>query len=191
MASAFTHAAAAPALGAAFRDAGPPARFWVLGAVCAVFPDVDVIGYHLGIPYGSVLGHRGITHSILFAALMAGAAVMFLPRASSGERRRMWMFFWLAGCSHGVLDAMTRGGGGIAFFAPVDNTRYSLPWKVIEVSPLSVSRFFTARGVEIMESEALWVWIPATVFALACLMIRRTRHIRLAELTDRHSRRIS
>jgi len=84
----------------------------------------------------------------------------------------MWLFFWLAGCSHGVLDAMTRGGGGIAFFAPVDNARYSLPWKVIEVSPLSVSRFFTARGVEIIASELLWIWVPCALFAVACVLLR-------------------
>lgn len=175
MASAFTHAVAALALGTAFRDPGPPTRYWVVGAICAVFPDVDSIGYHLGVPYGSVLGHRGITHSIFFAALLGGAALSFFPGVGSRERLRLWLFFFLATCSHGVLDAITRGGGGIAFFAPVVNTRYSFPWKLIEVSPLSVSRFFTARGVEILASELVWVWVPAALFAAACISVRRVR----------------
>ena len=175
MASAFTHVAAALALGTAFRDPSPPARYWVLGALCAAFPDVDVVGYYLGIPYESVLGHRGITHSFFFAALLGGAAVALCPGIGSRERWRLWAYFSLAAASHGLLDALTRGGGGVAFLAPFENSRYSLPWKVIEVSPLSVRRFFTARGVEILASELVWVWAPAALFAITCISLRRTR----------------
>jgi inner membrane protein len=173
MASAFTHAATALALGTAFRDPSPPARFWIVGALCAVFPDIDSIGYYLGVPYESVLGHRGITHSLFFAALLAGAALSFFRDMNTRERSLLWLFFFLATASHGVLDAMTLGGGGVAFFAPFENSRYSLPWKVIEVSPLSVRRFFTARGVEILVSELLWVWVPAALFAFTCVSLRR------------------
>jgi hypothetical protein len=41
---------------------------------------------------------------------------------------------------------MTDGGLGAAFFAPFDNKRYFLPWRPIQVSPISVHRFFTPRG---------------------------------------------
>lgn len=41
---------------------------------CAVLPDIDSIGFALGIPYGSLFGHRGLTHSLLFA-LITGVTV--------------------------------------------------------------------------------------------------------------------
>ncbi len=71
MATVFTHAAAALALGTAFRRPGPPLRFWLAGAACAMAPDLDVIGLSFGIPWGHVLGHRGISHSVVFAAALA------------------------------------------------------------------------------------------------------------------------
>ena len=39
------------------------------GVVCSVIPDLDVIGIQVGIQYGDFWGHRGFTHSLLFAAL--------------------------------------------------------------------------------------------------------------------------
>jgi len=72
----------------------------------------------------------------------------------------------LARCDHD-------GGGGIAFFAPFDNTRYALPWELIEVSPMSIRRFFTERGARVIRSELLLVWIPAACFACAAILSRR------------------
>jgi hypothetical protein len=34
---------------------------------------------------------------------------------------------FLATAGHGLLDAMTNGGLGLAFFSPFDNHRYFLP----------------------------------------------------------------
>jgi len=55
------------------------------------------------------------------------------------------------------LDAMTDGGLGVAFFAPFDNHRYFLPWTPIRVSPTGVGRFFTDRGLVVLQSELLWI----------------------------------
>jgi hypothetical protein len=46
MPSVFSHAVAALALGPAFRRAGWPARVWWADALCAVLPDVDVVGFY-------------------------------------------------------------------------------------------------------------------------------------------------
>src|ERR1700675_3827362 len=104
MASAFTHAAVAGAIGAAFYRRGWPARFWVLGAACSIVPDADVIGVPLGIPFGSVLGHRGLSHSLLFAAGLAVVVVAlgFRHGPESMSRVRLWLYFFLAAASHGV-----------------------------------------------------------------------------------------
>ena len=174
MASAFTHAAAALALGTAFRRPGRSARFWLLGAAFAVVPDLDGIGFWLGVPYESALGHRGFSHSIVFAALLASVGLLAFRDASVG-RARIWLFLFLATVSHGVLDAMTSGGGGVAFFAPFQNERYFFPWRPILVSPMSIRRFFTERGVRVLASEMVWVWIPAAGFALIALGLRGRR----------------
>ena len=148
MASAFTHALTGLAIGTALRPAHAPARFWVLGAALAAIPDLDGIGYWLGVPYESPFGHRGFSHSLVFAAIVAAVGVsMFRDREFDGERKRIWTYLFLATASHGVLDAMTSGGGGVAFFAPVVNERFFFPWRPIRVSPMSIRRFFSERGV--------------------------------------------
>jgi inner membrane protein len=174
MASAFTHAIAGLAIGTVFRRPGPPARFWILGAIGAAIPDLDAVGYWLGVPYDSALGHRGITHSLAFAAVFAGASMLaFRNEPFAHGRARVWLYLFLATASHGVLDAMTTGGGGVAFLAPVVNERYFLPWRPILVSPMSIGRFFTARGLAILANEARWVWVPASGLVLAMFLIRR------------------
>jgi inner membrane protein len=63
---------------------------------------------------------------------------------------------------------MTDGGLGIAFFSPFDLQRYFLPWRPIHVSPIGVGRFFGARGLRILWSETVWVWLPVlAIWALA------------------------
>jgi len=70
----FSHAIFSTALGAAYATEPMPKRFWFLAAMCSVLPDFDVIAFNLGIPYRSVWGHRGFTHSLLFAVL-AGCVI--------------------------------------------------------------------------------------------------------------------
>jgi inner membrane protein len=65
-----------------------PKRVWVAGAVCSVLPDFDVVGFRFGIRYADFWGHRGFTHSLIFAALLAGAvAIMAFRRGTSGRGR--------------------------------------------------------------------------------------------------------
>ena len=176
MASAFTHAAVGLALGTAFYRLDAPKRVWALGAVLAVLPDADAIAFRFGIPYEHVLGHRGLSHSLPFAAVLAATIAAALPGTSlSGSRLRLWLFLFLATASHGLLDMLTNGGRGVALFAPLDNARHFLPWRPIEVSPISVRRFFSERGVAVLVNEVRWVWIPAMVFAAACVTLRRQR----------------
>ena len=71
------------------------------------------------------------------------------------------VYFFAVTASHPILDAMTNGGLGVAFFAPFDNSRYFLPWRPIEVSPIGVRAFFTLRGLTVLQSEFIWIWIPS------------------------------
>jgi inner membrane protein len=175
VASAFSHAVAALGLGACFYRPGISKRVWIVGAVCSVLPDIDVIGFRFGVRYGDFWGHRGFTHSLLFAALLASIAVLAVfPRRVSGIGRfGLWCYFFLATASHGVLDAMTDGGLGVAFFSPFDNHRYFFPWTPIRVSPIGVTRFFSHRGLAVLQSELLWIWLPAAVLVLSAYLLHR------------------
>jgi len=140
-----------------------------------VLPDLDVIGFPLGIRYGDFWGHRGFTHSLLFAALLAGMVTLVIAaRAAPGIGQfSLFAYLFLATTSHGVLDAMTNGGLGVAFFSPFDNRRYFLPWRPIRVSPIAATGFFTPRGFAIQQNEFLWIWLPALLFAALRLTVRR------------------
>jgi inner membrane protein len=175
MASVFSHAVAALGIGACFYRPDTPKHVWVAGALCSVIPDLDVIGFRFGIRYGDFWGHRGFTHSILFAALQATLVLLvaFRQGVPGLGRFALWTYFFLATASHGILDAMTDGGLGVAFFSPFNNARYFFPWRPIRVSPIGITRFFTHRGLDVVQSELLWIWLPAALFLLSAWLIRR------------------
>ena len=166
------HTAAALALGMAFENERWPRRAYVIGAFCSILPDLDVIGLRLGVPYGSVFGHRGLSHSLLAAGLLGGIALLLC------FRRKDWTlplatYLILATVSHGLLDAMTSGGMGVGFFAPLDDTRYFFPWHPIRVSPLALSRIFSTQFWAVLGSELRWIVLPAMLFALLVRVTQR------------------
>ncbi len=177
MASAFSHAVVALGLGSPFHKTQIPIRVWVAGVVCSVLPDLDVIGFRFGIRYGDFLGHRGFSHSLVFAALLAsaGAIVLVQHKALGIGPFSLFSYLFLVTASHGFLDAMTDGGLGVAFFSPFDNHRYFFPWRPIHVSPIAVARFFTPQGLAILQSEFEWIWLPTALFALSVLLLRRKK----------------
>jgi inner membrane protein len=128
MPSIFTHAAVALSVGTCFYPSIPKQAL-AIGAVCSAIPDLDVIGFSFGVHYGDFLGHRGFTHSLLFAVLLAIAATLLFGDRNGPGRGvfLLWTYLFLATASHGFLDAMTDGGLGVAFFAPFSMTRYFLP----------------------------------------------------------------
>ena len=166
---------AALGIGTCFYRPGTVKQVWLVGAACSIIPDLDVIGFRFGVRYGDFWGHRGFTHSILFAALLASATLFigFRNVKSGIGHFSLWLYFFLATASHGFLDAMTDGGLGVAFFAPFDNRRYFLPWTPIHVSPIGIGRFFTGRGLAVLQSELLWIWLPSALLALSVWLLRR------------------
>ena len=156
-----------------------PRHFALVGALAAVVPDFDVIGFRFGVDYGDALGHRGLTHSLLFAAAL-GASIVALSRPGNGETPTpTWSYLTLAIASHGIFDAFTNGGRGVALLAPFTHERFFFPWRPIEVSPIGISRLFSARGADVLMSELVWVGIPALALALLGLAITRRREPRL------------
>jgi inner membrane protein len=172
----FTHAAAPLALGLGLGRATVPLRLLAAGVVAAALPDLDVVTFHFGIPYSADLGHRGFSHSLVFAALvgLAGAAG---HRALGAGFTRAFLFLFVATVSHGVLDAFTNGGLGVAFLWPWSGERYWAPdaLRVVEASPISVGRFLSARGLAVLGSELRWIWLPALAAGLILIGVRRAR----------------
>src|SRR5215467_9173180 len=168
-----THAIVGLALGQVARtESRGDWRFWAAAITCSVLPDFDVIGFSFGIHYGDLWGHRGMTHSLLFACLIGIASGMIL---GGGRVLVFWdsLLLFAITASHGLLDAMTNGGLGIAFFSPFDTTRYFFPWRPIQVSPLGLGWFFSDRGVSTLLNEALYAWVPATILGLGLYAWRK------------------
>jgi inner membrane protein len=170
----FSHAIFAAVTGKAFLKKPVSGGFWFLTAVCAMIPDADVLGYSLGVQRGGMFSHRGFTHSIFFAVLF-GAFAAFIARRflrAPFSFARLVTFFSLATLSHPLLDMLTDGGSGVALFAPLSGQRFAFPWRPIEVSPIGL-RFFSARGLDVMISEFVWVWLPALTILGLAMIIRK------------------
>lgn len=116
----------------------------------AMLPDLDVVGFPLGIAYGSDLGHRGASHSLVFAALCGGAAALVAGR-------RWGALVAAAVASHPLLDALTDGGLGVALWWPMSSERVFAPWNPLPVAPIG-PRFLSSRGLSAILGELAWLW---------------------------------
>lgn len=148
-------------------------KILTLSVICTIIPDADVLGFFAGIPYGHPLGHRGFSHSILFALLFS----LFIKQAFVREiklRSRkgllLWVLFFLCTISHSLLDSLTSGGLGVGYFIPFHNERFFSPWRPIQVSPIGIASFFTERGSRVIRSEAFWVGIPSLVLIITGIL---------------------
>src|SRR3990172_7777427 len=221
MPTALSHPAVPLAIGLGAGRAAVSGPLLLAGVTASVLPDLDVIAFRLGVPYSAEFGHRGFSHSLAFAALVAlvggschrmlrarflsAFAFLFAATASPGAldafttgglggafrsalvalvggschrmlRARFlsaFAFLFAATASHGALDAFTTGGLGVAFFWPFSLERHFAPLRVIRVAPFQVGRLLSGRGVAILLSEALWVWLPCAALAAALAWTRR------------------
>jgi inner membrane protein len=194
MATPWTHAFFALAAGKTAFRRKVPLRFWILTAICAAIPDVDVSFRWFGAS-GEIWRHRGITHSLL-AAVMIGLAAAFIARGWQGRtlgeqedgvpvRRRAtfllsWLTFTLATASHLFLD-MLSGSWGVALLAPFDASHYSFPWHPVWYMPEWAKQMFPSlfeRGLRPMwlvratVSEVVVVWVPMTLLMVVSRLIR-------------------
>ncbi len=141
-----------------------------LAIASSILPDIDVLTFHFGIPYEAPLGHRGFTHSILFAVLWAIFLTFIFCKA---HKKAFFLVIFLSTISHGILDAMTTGGRGIGFFIPFDSERYFLPLRLIKVSPLNISHFFSEWGWQVILSEFKFVVIPCAIVLVILSLIKK------------------
>ena len=175
MSSLLTHPAPVLALGVALGLRRIPIRLFIAAVVFSLLPDFDAIGFRFGISYGSWLGHRGFSHSLLFA-LLCGAFGAWAAPCLKASRLLSGTLIFLAVASHIALDALTNGGLGVAAFWPFSDARYFFPWQPIQVSPLSLKAFFTTqKGLRVIVSELRWVWLPLMLMAFTCRSFMRRK----------------
>jgi inner membrane protein len=166
----YTHGIVGLGMGKMFTSRKLPWLFWALAFLLPMVPDLDCFS---SAPYGSIWGHRGFSHSLLFALAAAVVTAALTFRRFAISFWDLWGFFFVITASHGVLDAFTNGGFGIPFFWPIDNTRYGL-WGPIQVSDIGfeIPNFRTSRTVY---TELLYVWLPTGALVLLVWLARWLR----------------
>src|SRR5262249_6147689 len=111
-------------------------------------PDLDVIGFRLGVAYGDAFGHRGASHSLV-AAVAIGLVGGVAARRCHERFATGFLFVFAAAASHGLLDTLTDGGHGVALLWPFSDARFFAPVRPIAVSPLGVRRIFSEQGMTV------------------------------------------
>jgi inner membrane protein len=156
-------AAASKAYRTGQRTTWSPVAAAVLWSALSLLPDVDVVGFKLGIRYADEWGHRGATHSIAFALAVA-AVVGLIARALRLPAWRTTLVAALVVASHPLLDTMTDGGLGCALLWPLSNQRFFAPWRPIPVAPIGPA-FLSLRGLRIAVTEVV-AMSPFLIYAL-------------------------
>ncbi len=155
--------------------AGDRDRCWLgpfVAASLSALPDADVV---LPFRYHEPWGHRGMTHSFAFAAVVGVVAALIFRRRLTfpGGVRGLAALFAVVTASHGVLDALTSGGLGIALLAPFDHARYFFPWRPVPVAPIGYAHWVW----RVMAWEALLFWPLGLTFATARTRLGTARRL--------------
>nr|WP_321225343.1 metal-dependent hydrolase [uncultured Psychroserpens sp.] len=162
MASIFGHGLVAYTV-AKVADSKTSKSLVFLAILSSILPDIDVIGFSIGIDYLHPLGHRGFTHSILFALLWSALLTFFFGKS---KKLIFAIVLFISTISHGLLDAMTSGGKGVGFFIPFDNSRYFFTFREIKVSPIGIENFFSQWGIRVILSEIQYIAMPCGIILL-------------------------
>ena len=144
-------------------------KLTILCVCLSILPDADVIAFGFGIPYQSQWGHRGFTHSLVFALFTGMICSLFFRE----KKKSVFVLTSLSTFSHPLFDMLTNGGLGVALWWPFDTGRYFFPWRPVEVSPIGVKNFIGWRGAQVLASEILILWLPLLGLGFLIKRIRR------------------
>ena len=192
MATLYTHAFVGLAGARLYADRPMPWAYWGLAAALPMIPDLDVFFT------GTYSGARPPRHHA-FAAVRSGVGhdcgrcdvqdpkgdspilwptmLRTVPATKIGTVPVSWwsltaLFFAII-ASHGVLDAMTRGGENVPFFWPFGG-RYG-NWGPLRVSDIAFD-WPDPRRSQAIRAELLWVWLPMSVVVGLVTWYRHTMH---------------
>ncbi|MCA9741431.1 metal-dependent hydrolase [candidate division KSB1 bacterium] len=107
------------------RKVGNKAIFW--GAAVGTIPDLDVVLFPILNDIEKLVYHRGITHSLLFALVLAPLLGGLIARFHQNEQASWkdwgWLSFWCL-VTHPLLDSLT--AWGTQLFLPFSDYRVAL-----------------------------------------------------------------
>ncbi len=165
----------------------PPRRLALAALLCSCLPDVDLLAFAYDVRPPDALAHRGLTHSLAFAAALALVlTAAFFPRRvlQPGQLKRLWAVIFAAGASHGLIDAFTQGDVGVALLWPLTSHRFLLPLHPVPVAPLGADEVLGRWGALVVFNELLLLWVPVLLIAGAVAARRAGRSLeRLGDLT--------
>ncbi len=174
MATMLTHAVLGAVAAKTAAGGKATGAFVLASAACAAVPDIDTLGMRAGIPYEHMLGHRGLFHSPFFALLVSVFVVFVFFRKSrvfEGRRSLLVLYFFVITAGHGVIDALTNGGLGVAFLSPFSNERYYFGWRPLQAAPFGRG-IFSPLGQQAMADELAWLLFPAALVWLVSWVCR-------------------
>ncbi len=178
MPTVITHPAVALAAMPCLRQVRRKPLVVLSGIALSILPDLDVVAFRFGIPYSHMLGHRGFTHSILFAVLASLLVACCNRQSGLNNNLLVWSYLFVCAASHGLLDAATNGGLGVGLFIPFSSERYFFAIRPIQVSTLSLARFLNGQGADVLLNELWFVWAPAiSLLVIGYGLIRMLRKI--------------
>ncbi|WP_428262645.1 metal-dependent hydrolase [Haliangium sp.] len=163
------HLAVAMVAGRWCLRAEPPAPGRLAAAMVALSalslaPDADVIAFALGVPYHAPWGHRGASHSLFLAAVSGLVAAPLLASRLHRSVPLTAVIVAVVIASHGLLDAFTDGGLGVALYWPLSDQRVFMSWRPIPVAPIGPG-LLSARGLTVMLTELAY-FAPLFAYAL-------------------------
>jgi inner membrane protein len=133
-------------------------------SLLSLSPDADVIGFRFGVAYAAAFGHRGATHSFVFA-LAAGLAALAVAKGLKQPPLRLALAVGAVVLSHGLLDTLTNGGLGCALLWPFSEARYFAPFRPLPVAPIGLG-MLSPRGLLVVLVELVW-FSPFVLYATA------------------------
>jgi inner membrane protein len=145
----------------------------VLWAGLSLLPDADVFGSRMGVRYEDPWGHRGATHSLVFAFAVA-CAVLAIARVARLPAVRTALIAFVVVSSHAILDTLTDGGLGCALLWPFSDERFFAPWTPLPVAPIGRG-LLSGEGLRVAAVE-LVAFSPVLAYSLwPALAWRRAR----------------
>jgi inner membrane protein len=132
-------------------ERGPRLASAVAFVVLSSFADADVLARAFGAGPGSAWVHRGALHS-LAAGGVAALAVALATGGLGRSRGCLAACGFLVAASHGLLDALTDGGRGVALLWPFSDARVFAPVRPLAVAPIGLG-MVSARGLHVLAAE--------------------------------------